>query len=299
MPAWNNSHRGALWLEITPNIQTQKATRPCPLLTWSVLPCTKQMSYDVFPATSTSEEENRMNQIQFFFESNVTGQYVDVLAESKMISGAIVSQNAGSTNHDIYYQVGGSGLNGAFARALGPQQVVKVNNQLQVSYDEKFGKGSWARDSKDSPSPSPLTSLLVPVEAGTSCIGMMYSVGPRLTRDGLTPPSEKSRYTQIYADAMNEIAKSSTKIDGFRITMLSSGIYRGDAPLADFADAAAGCILDAVCASVKAQPLALAQLTILINTNLHAPFPTELQGFTNAATARGATVTSTGFIIQL
>ena len=64
---------------------------------------------------------------------------------------------------------------------------------------------------------------------------------------GLTAPSEKSRYTQIYADAINEIAYTDSNINAFRITMLSAGIYRGDAPLADFADAAAGCIIDAVC----------------------------------------------------
>jgi len=59
--------------------------------------------------------------------------------------------------------------------------------------------------------------------------------------------------------------------------MLSSGIYRGDAPIAYFADAAAGCIIDVVCTSVIAQPLALSQLGILINTDLNAPFPTELK----------------------
>lgn len=221
-----------------------------------------------------------------------------MLANSSLIPGAVVSQNAGSTNPGIYYQVGGGGLNGIFERALGPQQVVSVNNQLQIAYDAKFGEGRWAKDSKEPPSHLPLTSLHVPVEAGNNCIGMMYSVGPMLTRHGLTAPSEKSRYTQIYADAINEIANTDSNINAFRITMLSSGIYRGDAPLADFADAAAGCIIDAVCTSVIAQPLALSQFGILINTDHNAPFPTELRGFKNAATARDAVITSNGFIVQ-
>jgi hypothetical protein len=239
-----------------------------------------------------------MSQIHFFFESNENGGYIDVLANSSFIPGSVVSQNAGSTNPGIYYQVGGGGLNGVFERALGPQQVVSVNNQLQIAYDAKFGEGKWAKDSKEPPSPFPLTSLLVPVEVGNNCIGMMYSVGPMLARDGLTAPSEKSRYTQIYVDAMNEISQRDSNVNAFRITMLSSGIYRGDAPLADFADAAAGCIIDAVCTSVIAQPLALSQLGILINTDHNAPFPAELRGFKNAATARGAMITPYGFIVQ-
>ena len=107
-----------------------------------------------------------------------------MLANSSLIPGAVVSQNAGSTNPGIYYQVGGGGLNGIFERALGPQQVVSVNNQLQIAYDAKLGEGRWAKDSKEPPSHLPLTSLLVPVEAGNNCIGMMYSVGPMLTPMG-------------------------------------------------------------------------------------------------------------------
>jgi hypothetical protein len=80
-----------------------------------------------------------MNQIRFFFESNEQGRYVDVLADSPCISGAVVSQNTGSTNSGIYNQVGGVGLNGAFERALGPQQVARVNKELQISHDAMFG----------------------------------------------------------------------------------------------------------------------------------------------------------------
>jgi len=127
---------------------------------------------------------------------------------------------------------------------------------------------------------------------------MMYSVGPMLTRDGLTAPSEQSRYTQIYADAMNEIAQIDSNVSAFRITMLSLGVYRGGAPLAEFADAAAGCIIDAVCTSVISQHLALSQLGILINTDHNAQFSAELTGFKNAAKSRGAMITANGLIVQ-
>lgn len=240
-------------------------------------------------------------EIQFFFESNHNHGYVGVLANSELVSGAIVSQDAGSTNPGIYYQVGGGGLNGAFDAALGAQ-VNTVNKELQTAYDKKFGAGSWDKDSNNPPSPLPLTSLLVPVSpaahVGDKITGIVYSVGPILTSAGLTP-AMRSVYTQIYVDAMNQIAANSTKIDGFRITILSSSIYRGNAPIAPFADAAAGCIIDAVRTAVKAQPTALGNLAILINTNANAAFPVELNGFTNAATALGVKVTAGGFSIPV
>ena len=234
--------------------------------------------------------EEIMTKIIFFFENNNKGDYVNVLANSDLVPGAIVSQNAGSTNLGIYYQVGGGGLNGVFAQALGTQ-VAGVNVELKEAYDAKFGDGSWVRDSRTPPSPLPLTSLLVAVSpsahVGQNCIGMMYSVGPMLTAKGLIP-SESSRYTQIYDDAMSAIAQSDKKIDGFRLMMLSSGIYRGGAPIVPFANDAAACIIDAVCTAVKAQPQKLGQLAILINTNANAQFPKELKGFTNAAKAHDA-----------
>ena len=47
-----------------------------------------------------------MTEIPFIFESNDRGGYIDVLANSGLVPGAIVSQNAGSTNPGMYYQVG-------------------------------------------------------------------------------------------------------------------------------------------------------------------------------------------------
>ena len=246
-----------------------------------------------------------MVKVSFFFESNHEGGYVNVLSNSCLISGSIVSQNAGSTNYGIYYQVGGGGLNGFFAKELN-SQIAEVNEELKLAYDKKYGEGSWAKHSKNPPSPPLLTSLLVSVQpsaqAEEDCIGMMYSVGPQLTHDGLTA-NEYSRYAQIYTDAMNAIAQSDQPINGFRITMLSSGIYRGGAPISPFADAAAGAIIDAVCGVIANQPEKLGQLAILINTDTKAKFPKELKGFTNAAKARGADFFSEngkkGFFITL
>ena len=246
--------------------------------------------------------------VQFYFESDRNHGYVPVLANSTLVSGSIVSQNAGSTNGTIYYQVGGGGLNGVFSNALGNNDPRRINNprtdlddvndELTEAYDRKFGAGSWQRDSNNPPSPVPLTSLLVQVRPGVNVgekvVGMVYSVGPMLDPAGLTA-SLRSVYIAIYTDAMNEIAASPTKIDAFRITMLSSGIYLNGAPIEPFADAAAGCIIDAVRTAVKAKPAALARLAILINTDTNAEFTKELNGFTNAATARGAKVTRSGF----
>ncbi|AMA10690.1 hypothetical protein [Picosynechococcus sp. PCC 73109] len=246
-----------------------------------------------------------MVQISFFFESNAEGGYINALSESTLVSGPIVSQNAGSTNYGIYYQVGGGGLNGAFAKGL-RSQISTVNEELRLAYDAKFGDGCWAKHSNNPPSPPVLTSLLVSVqpseEVKKECIGMMYSVGPRLTAAGLTS-NEYACYTQIYRDAMNEITQSDKKISGFRITMLSSGIYRGGAPIAPFADAAASSIIDAICEAVANHPRRLEDLAILINTNTKTEFPKEVKGFSNAAKARGADFFSekgkNGFLITL
>lgn len=247
-----------------------------------------------------------MIKVFFYFESNNKGGYVGVLSNSDLVTGNIVSQNAGSTNQGIYYQVGGGGLNGAFARALG-SQVKSVNAELKTAYDQKFGDNSWIRDSQKTPSPLPLTSLLVPVNhsehVGQNCTGMMYSVGPILHKDGLNDTKTKTLYSQIYADAMSEIAKSHKNIDGFRITMLSSGIYRGNAPIQSFSNDAATLIINAVCAAIKAQPKKLGNLAILINTDTNSHFPKELKGFTYAAKLQNASFFSkdgkNGFSIML
>jgi hypothetical protein len=247
--------------------------------------------------------------IQFLFESSENDKYVDVLADSELVSGSIVSQNAGSSDRGIYYQVGGGGLNGEFETALGGQ-VANVNAELRKAYDAEFGAGLYDKHSSDPLSlppldSPPLGSVLVPVspgpQVGTRVIGMVYSVGPKLDPSGAGLTAEIiPAYTRIYLDAMTRIALSPTKVDGFRITMLSSGIYRGNAPIPKFAEAAADCIITAVRTGIKAHPAALKGLAILINTNRTAEIPMELAaGFTEAAKALGVEVTSSGFSIPV
>jgi hypothetical protein len=52
--------------------------------------------------------------VAFRFESTEKGGYVGVLENSGLVSGTVVTQNAGSTNAGMYYQVGGGELNGVF-----------------------------------------------------------------------------------------------------------------------------------------------------------------------------------------
>lgn len=251
-----------------------------------------------------------MTDIKFYFESNHQHGYVGVIDPSPVLNGAVVSQNAGSTNPGIYYQVGGLGLNGAFDKALNTQ-VPTVNALLVTDYNNLgIGSGSWQNDAATPPDPLPLTSLLVPVNTNDTntnkTSAMMYSVGPQLSASGLLAADLKI-YTQIYVDAMTRIVQSQHTFAGFRITMLSSGIYRGGAPIAPFADAAAGAIIDAIASSVKAQPTKLGGLAILMNTDDYPVsrsgkkgYPKERMGFTNAAVARGASdITWAGFTISV
>ena len=241
------------------------------------------------------------DEIEFLFESGEDQRYVGVLANSELVSGPVASQNAGSTNAGIYYQVGGGGLNQRFHDALG-DQVDTVNADLRGAYDANFGAGHYAADSVSPPTPPLLKSLIVPLKpgphVGDRVVAQVYSVGPRLTTTGLTS-SLVPLYTELYRDAMNRLASWPTRIDAMRITMLSSGLYRGGAPIAAFCDAAASCIITGIRAAVRNQYDALGGVAILINTDRTADFPMELNGFGNAATAMGAKVTTRGFTIPV
>ena len=169
--------------------------------------------------------------ISFDFESNSNEGYVGVLSDSNLIQGEIVTQNAGSSNFGIYYQVGGGGLNGIFESKLTPTgKLDQINKELIKRYEKKYGKGSYSRDLTAGVQ-NKLTSFLIPVPNGQSGIGdnvtgMMYSVGPVLGHDGIT---NRSAYSQIYTDSVQEIVDANqtngSKIVGMRITMLSTGIY--------------------------------------------------------------------------
>ncbi|MEM1056182.1 MAG: hypothetical protein AAGI52_11695 [Bacteroidota bacterium] len=255
-----------------------------------------------------------MSSIAIRYETSVSSGYRPVLSNSDVVSGPIASQNAGSTNLGIYYQVGGGGVNGLFHDALCgskpgdlcPHQACldTVNADLVTAYDATYGAGAWKKDSASPPDPLPLTSFLVPIPSGCSsrvganAVAMMYSVGPDMSSE--TSFSNPTGYTQIYADAMAQTAAflaAGHALDGLRLTMLSTGIYKPRvADKAAFYAEVAGCILDAVVAGAKAAP-ALAGVTVLINTN--GPGGKEQTAFDTAATKRGLSPDAAGFDVPI
>ncbi|MCA9539525.1 MAG: hypothetical protein KC620_11595 [Myxococcales bacterium] len=245
-----------------------------------------------------------MSSLQFRFESAPEGGYQGIFKASRLVDGAIAVQNAGSSNPGLYYQVGGSGLNGLFARGLdSARALASVNAALVKAYDARFGVGAWRRDAAKPPAEARLTSLQVSLPRSPEAIdpevsAMMYSVGPVLGPAGLTDPAT---YAAIYADAFAEIARSHAEghaIAGLRITMLSTGIYaaRVADPPALFAQAAA-CIVDGLLAATRAHP-ELAKVIVLINTEAH-PSSKERVAFARAAKARGLQFDSSGFSVPL
>ena len=233
--------------------------------------------------------------ISFYFESNGNGGYVGVFADSQLIQGEIVTQNAGSSNYGIYYQVGGGGLNGVFESKLTPTgKLDQINNELIKKYEEKYGKGSYSRDSTTGVQ-NKLTSFLIPVPHGQSgigdkVVGMIYSVGPVLGHEGII---KRSTYSQIYSDAVQEIISANqsdgSKIVGMRITMLSTGIY---AQLVDsekdLYKNAAELTIRGILSGYQASG-ATSSFKVLINTNRNKQdsvtqekIDKELNGFTDA-----------------
>lgn len=240
------------------------------------------------------------NAVRFLYESSVTGEWVDVLSDSPLNQDSVASQNAGSSNAGIYYQVGGGFLNSVFATDLKKAgQLTSVNQALQAAYDAKYGSGSFAADSSAaSPRQDRLTSLIVPVSEGSpigdNVYAMVYSVGPQLGLHGIV---DRNAYKQIYVDALNEISrwnKANPKavIKNFRITMVSTNAY-GNGTTALRLDSAT-LILEAVKQSAKADP-SLTGITMLINSNYTVDPPLEPEAFAAAAKAAGATGNSAGF----
>jgi hypothetical protein len=232
------------------------------------------------------------------FESK-TGGYVPVLSNSTVATGKLVSQNAGSSNPGIYYQVGGGGLNGRFRDALGPEQTDRVNQALRAAYDGRFGAGAWM-DQNQKGANAPLTSFLVPVDAarpGDQIVGMIYSVGPQLTKGAIT---DKSQYRAIYTDAFAAVVSANARgerIAAVRITMLSTGIYAGalSNPSALY-DTSASCILDGIEQAAAAAAAAHFPQTVLVNSATEPDGSSkEVDSFTRAAKNRGLAVDAGGF----
>lgn len=246
--------------------------------------------------------------VRFRFETSGTGGYVPILGNSDLVPGPIASQDAGSSNVGIYYQVGGGTLNGRFAQALqAAGQLDAVNAALVTAYDARFGAGAWKRDSQTGGGASPpLTSFLIPLApgqgpVGSSVTGLMYSVGPVLGPQGIT---DRASYAALYADAMAEVGRhraAGHTLAGLRITMLSTGVYAMSVhdPNALFVTSAA-CIIDGLVGAVKQDP-SLADMTILINAydHPHTPPPKERYGFGAAATDLGLDVTASGFDVPV
>jgi len=211
--------------------------------------------------------------IRFRFESNSSGDYVGILSDSSLISGNLVSQNAGSSNPGIYYQVGGGGLNHVFDSVLNKAgRLSQANASLIKKYDAKYGDGAYQTDAM-SGREDRLTSLLIVLTPGASgigsrAVGMMYSVGPVLGRAGIT---NRAQYAQIYTDAITQIsaanANDNASIEGMRITMLSTGIYAQsvDDPQKLITDSAQ-LIVEGVANGVAANP-SHGPTTILINAS--------------------------------
>jgi len=244
------------------------------------------------------------------FESTDTNDYVGVLVDTVVPNLLIAAQNAGSINasdedkYDLYYLVGGGGVNGFFHTALGDSLTKTVNADLVAAYDARFGKGSWRKDHSN-PAP-PLTSFYIPLPANASklsgkigkrVVGMVYSVGPDLSG---RPFTDRSQYQKVYADALSCLiegnkraeAAGDKKIDGLRLTMVSTGIYAPNDNPEQFRAEAAGLILDAIEAAANGPDGAYLPSTFLVNcgTTRHAPPVSdsryELDGFTAAAEAR-------------
>ncbi len=242
--------------------------------------------------------------MRFLYESSPTGEWVDVLSDSPLTQDSVASQNAGSSNAGIYYQVGGGFLNGIFATDLKKAgQLTTVNQALQAAYNARYGSGSFATDSSAaSPRQDRLTSLIVPVSEGTpigdNVYAMVYSVGPQLGLHGIV---DRNAYKQIYLDALNEISKwnkanPKAVIKNFRITMVSTNAYGNGSKALRFDSATL--ILEAVKDAAKSNP-SLTGITILINSNYRVDPPAEPEAFDAAAKAAGANGNSAGFDLRI
>jgi hypothetical protein len=260
--------------------------------------------------------------LEFIFESTATGGWVPALGSSRHVNGAIASQNAGSINRGLYYQVGGGGMNGRFKKVLnearkinGTSQLDIANAELKRAYDARYGAGAFDTDAgASSPRSDRLTSFIVKLEPdgahiGRDVVAMLYSVGPVLGRAGIV---DKDGYARIYCDGLKEIAawnkREATPIQGLRITMLSCGIYADSVDDKDaLYDDAAAAIIDGLKRAATDDP-GLASVKILINTNDSSEphnrdgsphVPTERPAFTAAAQALGVVVGSDGFSVPL
>lgn len=238
---------------------------------------------------------------RFLFETSATGGWVDVVANPTVAAGYVATQNAGSAKPGLFYEIGGLGVNGIFTTQLtAAGQLASAQAAITTAYDAEFGTGSFAADGAANPTRQDrLTSFLIPLSPAAPVedriVAMVYSAAPELSGTIV----DTGAYQQIYADALDAIAAWNAKhptIENFRVVMLGTGINAGT-PSPALNQQAAGLIVDAVIAALKAKP-SLQTLNILVNTNdTVGGGATERDAFTAAAKAKGVTPTRAGFDI--
>lgn len=247
--------------------------------------------------------------LRFVFESDAGGTYVDPLANPANLEGLIATQNAGSTNPGLYYRVdtsanGTGGLNAIFGDALSASgQLDQANQRLADAYDLIYGESAHHDDSASPPSPLPLTSLLVRLDADSAVAdevaAMVYSVGPVLGPNGIV---DEDQYRQIYYDAYDAVAGYNygriKPIVGLRIAMLSTGVYASRVNDADLLfKTAATNIIRGIAKGASDFGIRSPGLTVLINTDTGAT-PNQRTAFSAAAADLGLVINNDHFEVD-
>ena len=242
------------------------------------------------------------------FESSAKKGWVGVVGRSIVGAGNIVTQNAGSNDVGIYYQVDGGGLNGTFKAELDadPSQLDDVNGALIDAYDDLYGDDSYTMDSVTTPQDKTKPAV-VPLKSGQgrvaeNVVAMLYSIGPKLPSDGLKQQSVRSTYKDAYVQGFiavldwNAKQQSDKRADFIRLTFLSCGIYASkledaakksgddaaalDTKKVDLFTVAAECILEAAL-DVMANRPEMKDLGLIVNVNDNTSH--ERVAMTNAA----------------
>lgn len=138
-----------------------------------------------------------------------------------------ISQNSGSSNPGIFYQVGGGGVNGAFGFGFRQKGILtEVNDRLLIKLKE-------LQDDENVILTDPLPSIIVPLNDldQESVEGMLYSVGPVLSSEREFKLEHMKMIKNIYKDAISDILEfngnetTDMKYECLRVSFVSSGIY--------------------------------------------------------------------------
>ncbi len=215
--------------------------------------------------------------LRFRYETN-NDKWVGVVANSVLGGGRVVSQNAGSNDDGIYYQVGGGGINRVFHDTLdtSPSQLDAANTALSDAYDAHYGDGSFMQDSLMLPDDK-RANLVIPLvssqgQVGSEVKAMLYTVGPKLDPAmALQDAAMRKEYVQLYADAFTAVLDwnashpATEKVDFIRLTFVSCGIYaNGTKNEQQLFDDAASCMIDAAMQVLGKRP-ELSNLGFLVN----------------------------------